>query len=147
MNRFVAAGCAAGMAIVTGCSSGQPGELTAAAEKQLVPKVQQVRDTAATGSYSDLVREVRQLRTLVERLHSQGQVTDARFTAIEDAADTLLTHAKPAPVASPTPSQSSTSPTSPTPSSTPTSPTPSSTPTATPTDSQSPTPQASISVP
>jgi hypothetical protein len=146
MKRFAAAGCAAVIVVVTGCSSGRPGDLTAAAEKQLVPKVQQVRDTAATGTYAELVREVRQLKTLVERLHTQGQVTDARFSAIADAADQLINDAKPTPTASPTPTQSSSSPT---PTSTPTptaSPTPSATATPTSTDSQSPTPLASISV-
>jgi hypothetical protein len=146
MNRFVAAGCAVGLVVVTGCSSGRPGALTAAAQRQLVPKVQEVRDTAATGTYADLGRDVQQLKTLVERLHSQGQVTDARFSAIEDAADALLNDAKPAPAASPTPSQTSSSPT---PTTTPSSsPTPTTTPSSspTPTDSQSPTPATSISI-
>ena len=144
MSRLAAAACAAGLVVVTGCSSGQPGELTAAAEKQLVPKVQQVRDTAATGTYAELTREVRQLKTLVERLHNQGQVTDGRFSAIEDAADQLLTDAKPASVPSPTPSQTSSSPT-PTPTAT-TTPTPTPTASPTPSESQSPTPGTTISV-
>ena len=130
--------------LAAGCTTGQPGDLTVAAEKQLVAKVQQVRDVAATGTYSQLAREVRQLKTLVERLHSQGQVTDARFSAIEDAADTLLSDAQPK--ASPTPSASSSSP-SPSPSSTPTTPSASPTPSQTPSQSQSPTPTTTISVP
>jgi hypothetical protein len=137
--------CAAGVLVVTGCSSGRPGDLTAAAEKQLVSKVQQVRDTAATGTYAELGREVQQLKTLAERLNSQGQVTDARLSAIEDAADKLLTDAKPAPTASPTPTQSSSSPT-PTPTQS-ASPTPTQSASPTPTDSQTPTPLTSISVP
>ena len=129
-----------------GCSSGAPGDLTVSAERQLVAKVQQVRDAAATGTYAQLTREVRQLKTLVERLHSQGQVTDARFSAIEDAADTLLSDAKPA--ATPTPSASSSSP-SPSPSPTPTasSASPSPTPSASQSASDSPTPTTTISVP
>lgn len=144
MNRFVAAACAAGLVVITGCSSGQPGDLTAAAEKQLVSKVQQVRDTAATGTYAELTREVRQLKTLVERLHNNGQVTAARFSAIEDAADQLLNDAKPAPAPSPTPSQTSSKPT-PTPTDTTTA-TPTPTASPSPTGSQSPTPGTSVSV-
>jgi len=127
-----------------GCSSGAPGDLTVSAERQLVAKVQQVRDAAATGTYAQLTREVRQLKTLVERLHSQGQVTDARFSAIEDAADTLLSDAKPA--ATPTPSASSSSP-SPSPTPTASSASPSPTPSASQSASDSPTPTTTISIP
>ena len=35
---------------LTGCGTGQPGDITAAGEKVLAPKVQEVRDVAATGS-------------------------------------------------------------------------------------------------
>lgn len=146
MKRFIGAACAAGMVVITGCSSGQPGDLTAAAEKQLVPKVQQVRDTAATGTYAELTREVRQLKALVERLHNQGQVTDARFSAIEDAADQLLNDATPAPAASPTPSQTSSKPTPTTTATTTPTPTTSPSPTQSQSPSQSPTPGTSISV-
>ena len=130
--------------LATGCSSGAPGDLTASAERQLVAKVQQVRDAAATGTYAQLAKEVRQLKALVERLHSQGQVTDARFSAIEDAADTLLSDAKPTP--KPTPSASSPSP-SPSPSQTSASPSPSPTPSQSQSASESPTPTTTISVP
>ena len=130
--------------LAAGCSSGAPGDLTVAAERQLVAKVQQVRDAAATGTYAQLAKEVRQLKTLVERLHTQGQVTDARFSAIEDAADTLLSDARP--TARPTPSASSSSPS---PSQTPTSASPSASPTpsASPSASESPTPTTTISIP
>ena len=134
---------AVALLLAAGCSSAQPGDLTVAAERQLVAKVQQVRDVAATGTYAQLTREVRQLKTLVERLHNQGQVTDARFTAIEDAADTLLSDAQPK--VTPTPSASSSSP-SPSPSPTPTTASPSPTPSQTPTHSQSPTPTTTISI-
>jgi hypothetical protein len=127
---------------VTGCSSGQPGDLTAAGEKVLAPKVQQVRDVAATGTYPQLVRVVNQLKRLVDTERADGQVSDARANAIKDAADTLLTDAQP--TSSPTPTQTSSSPT---PSSTPT-PTISSTPPATPTpsSSQSSSPGTSITI-
>lgn len=132
--------------LAAGCSSGTPGDLTVSAERQLVAKVQQVRDVAATGTYAQLTRQVRQLKTLVERLHSQGQVTDARFSAIEDAADTLLSDAQPK--ATPSASASSSSPSSsPSPSSTPTTPSANPTPSSSPSASESPTPTTTISIP
>jgi outer membrane murein-binding lipoprotein Lpp len=130
--------------LVTGCSSGQPGDLTVSAERQLVAKVQQVRDVAATGSYAELARDVRQLNSLVERLHSQGQVSDARFSAIEDAAGKLLSDAQPK--ASPTPSASSSSP-SPSSSATSASPSASASQSQSQPPSQSPTPTTTISIP
>ena len=129
--------------LAAGCSSGQPGDLTVAAERQLVAKVQQVRDVAATGTYAQLTREVRQLKALVERLHNQGQVTDARFSAIEDAADALLSDAQPK--TRPTTPATSSSP-SPTPSATPTTPSATPTPSQTPSQSSSPTPTTTISI-
>jgi outer membrane murein-binding lipoprotein Lpp len=134
--------------LVAGCTSGQPGDLTVSAERQLTAKVQQVRDIAATGTYAQLTREVRQLQTLVERLHSQGQVTDARFSAIEDAADALLSDAKPKSSPPPSTSSSSRSP-SPSPSQTTasSSPTPSQSVSQSQSQSQSPTPTTTISVP
>ena len=65
----------AGLSVVllaAGCSSGQPGDLTAAAEKVLVPKVQQVREVAATGNFTHLKRVVRELETLVRRELADG---------------------------------------------------------------------------
>jgi len=138
----VAAGMVTAL-LATGCGSGQPGDLTAAAEKVLVPKVQQVREVAATGNYARLKQVVRQLETLVRRELADKQVSESRANAILDAADTLLTDAQP--TASPTPSESSTSPT---PSETPT-PTPSATPTPTPTpsaSSSSPAPGTTITI-
>jgi hypothetical protein len=132
--------------LVTGCTSGQPGELTVSAERQLTAKVQQVRDVAATGTFGQLTREVRQLKALVERLHSQGQVSDARFSKIEDDADTLLSDAKPK--ATPSPKQSSTSPsTSPSPSPSQTTASSSPSPSQSQSSSESPTPTTTISVP
>ena len=77
MSKAALSISAVALLLAAGCSSGQPGDLTVAAERQLVAKVQQVRDVAATGTYAQLTREVRQLKALVERLHNQGQVTDA----------------------------------------------------------------------
>lgn len=144
MNRriFAAVG-AAGVLLATGCSSGQPGDLTVAAEKVLVPKVQQVRDVAATGNYTRLRQVVRQLESLVRRELADGQVSQARANAILDAADTLLTDAQPTSSPTPSPTQSSSSPT---PSATP-SPTPSATPSPTPSaSSSSPTPGTTITI-
>ena len=63
---------------MSGCGSGQPGDLTVAAEKVLVPKVQQVRDVAATGNITRLRQVVRQLETLVRRELADGQVSQSR---------------------------------------------------------------------
>lgn len=116
--------------LTAGCSTGQPGDLTAAAERVLVPKVQQIRTVAATGNYNRLTTVVRQFETLVRREVADGQVSQSRANALLDAADTLLTDARPQSSPSPSPSQSSSSPTpseSPTPSASPTpSPSPSS---------------------
>ena len=129
--------------VAAGCSSGQPGDITAAGEKVLAPKVQQVRDVAATGNFARLKLVVRQLETLVRREVADGQVSQSRANAILDAADTLLTDAQPTSSPTPTPTQSSSSPT---PTSTPT-PTPSSTPTPTPSaSSSSPSPGTTITI-
>ena len=117
--------------LAAGCGSGQPGDLTAAAEKVLVPKVQQVREVAATGNYAHLKQVVHQLETLVRRELADKQVSQSRANAILDAADTLLTDAQP--TSAPTPAQSSASPT------------PSETPSPTPSETPSPTPSASSS--
>jgi hypothetical protein len=130
--------------VAAGCNGGQPGELSAAAEKLLVPKVQEVRDTAATGTYAELQQVVKELKRLVDRERADGQLSDSRANAIDDAADQLLLDARP--TATPTPTQSSEKPTpTPTQSSTPT-PTPSSTPTPTPTSSGSPSPGTTVSI-
>jgi len=131
---------AAALVVVTGCSE-QPGELSASAEKVLKPKVQQVRETAANGTYSQLVTKVRQLKALVAQEREAGEVSDSRAAAIVDAADTLVTDARPTPSATPTPSETPT----PTQSSSP-SPTPSQTPSSTPSSSESPSPGTTISI-
>jgi hypothetical protein len=143
-RRVAVVGAAGVLVLATGCSSGQPGDLTAAAEKVLAPKVQQVRDVAATGTYPQLERVVNQLKRLVDSERADGQVSDGRANAIKDAADTLLTDAQPTSSPSPTPSQSSSSPTA---SSTPTPP-PSSTPSSTPapSSSESSSPGTSITI-
>jgi len=142
-QRILSGLAAAGVLLATGCSSGQPGDLTLAAEKVLVPKVQQVREVAATGNYTRLKQVVRQLETLVRRELADGQVSQARANAILDAADALLTDAQPTASPTPTPTQSSSSPT---PTATP-SPTPSSTPTPTPSaSSSSPSPGTTITI-
>ena len=131
---MLGAAAMAGVLLAAGCSSGQPGDLTAAAEKVLVPKVQQVREVAATGNFTRLKQVVRQLETLVRRELADGQISESRANAILDAADTLLTDAQPTASPTPTPTQSSSSPT------------PTETPTPTPTTA-SPTPSASSSSP
>jgi hypothetical protein len=139
------AGAIAAVVVVigaAGCSSGQPGDITAAGEKVLAPKVQQVRDVAATGTYPQLERVVNQLKRLVDKERASGDVSDSRANAIKDAADVLLTDARPTSSPSPTPTQTSSSPT-PTPTVTPTS---SPTPTTTP-PSSSPSPTTTITVP
>ena len=134
------------LAFAPGCASGSPGDLTAAAERVLVPEVQRIRDIAATGTYSQLQSAVKHLKSVVASEQRRGQVTAARAGAIDDAADELLVDAAPTPSASPTPSESSTSATpTPTPSATPT-PTPSATPTTS-SSTNSPSPGVTISVP
>jgi hypothetical protein len=126
-------------AVTAGCSSGQPGDITAAGEKVLAPKVQQVRDVAATGTYPQLVRVVTQLKRLVDQERASADVSDSRANAIKDAADALLTDAQPTSTPTPTPSQTSASPTP--------SPTPTPTPTPTPSaSSSSPSPGTTITI-
>jgi hypothetical protein len=142
MKRRALAATAAAMAVAAGCA-GQPGDLSAAAEKVLVPKVQQVRETAADGTYAQLLAKVRQLKALVEKERAAGEVSDSRAAAIDDAADTLVQDARPTPSPTPTPTPSSASPTptqssaSPTPTQSSASPTPS---------SSSPSPGTTISI-
>jgi len=135
----------AGVLLAAGCSSGQPGDITAAAEQVLVPKVQQVREVAATGNFTRLKTVVHQLETLVRRELADGQVSQSRANAILDAADTLLTDAQPTSSPSPTPTQTSSSPTpTATLSPTPTTPSPSPSSSA---SSSSPSPGTTISIP
>lgn len=147
MSRLRVAGAAviaAAAIVLTGCSTGQPGDITAAGEKVLAPKVQQVRDVAATGTYAELVRVVNQLKRLVTTELNDGQVSQSRANAIMDAADTLLTDARPS--ESPTPTVTHTS-ASPTPTATPSqTPSATSTPSATPSSSQSSSPGTGITI-
>jgi hypothetical protein len=127
-----------------GCTSGTPGDLTASAERVLVPKVQQVRDAAATGTFAQLTAAVRGLKSAVATEQRRGQVSDSRATSIDDAADQLLIDASPTATPSSTPTATETQ----TPTETPTpTPTATSTPTPTPTESTaSPAPTVSISI-
>ena len=138
----------AGVAAVglAACSS-QPGDLSASAQRVLVPKAQAVRDAAASGSYSRLTSAVHSLERLVDSEQRKGQVSDTRAAAIKDAADSLLTDASPSPTPTVTPSSPSPTQTAPssTPSETPTSQSPSSSVSPTPTSS-SPSPGTTISV-
>jgi hypothetical protein len=134
--------------VTAGCAS-SPSDLTAQAEQQLRPRVEHLRVLIHAHEFTALVAAVHSLDQLVERLEREGQVTRARGTQIEDAADALLALASPSPSPSPSPTRSPTLP--PTPSRTP-SPTRSPTPTSTPTTpspsptSPSPTPSVTVSV-
>jgi hypothetical protein len=129
-----------------GCTSGTPGDLTASAERVLVPKVQQVRDAAATGTFAQLTAAVRGLKSAVATEQRRGQVSDSRATSIDDAADQLLIDASPTATPSSTPPATETQTPTETPTATAT-PTPTQTPTPTPTESTaSPAPTVSISI-
>lgn len=149
MRRGVAAAVVVVAVAAAGCASNAPGDLTAAAERVLVPEVQHVREVAATGNYARLVKAVAHLKTLVVRERNAGQLTAARSAAIMDAADTLLQDASPSPSpssSSPSPSPSPTS-SSPSPSPTPSSSSPSATPTSSsPTESAAPSSSRSVVV-
>jgi hypothetical protein len=112
---------AAAAAALTGCSSGNPGDLSRDAAQVLQPAVQHVREVASTGNFGELRAAVAQLKDLVRQEERAGNVTPSRATAILDAADALLTDAREKMSPSPTPTTES-----PTPSPTPTteSPTP-----------------------
>jgi len=144
VSRRILAAISVVVVAAVGCTSGAPGELTASAERVLVPKVQRVREAAAHGTYSQLTSAVHALKSSVAAEQRKGQVSDSRATSIDDAADQLLLDA--APTATPTPSptltQSATPTQTPSPSSTPTQ-------TATPSptaSSASPSPTVSISI-
>lgn len=141
--RWATAGAAiAAAAVVTlsGCSSGTPGDITAAGARVLQPAVQHVREVASTRNYLELRAAVAQLKALVRQQQQLGNVSPSRAVAIEDAADVLLEDASPSP--SPTPSPTTTSPT---PSPTPTTTSPAPTPTPTPTPSATSAPIVSAS--
>jgi hypothetical protein len=149
-RRWSTTAGAAGLVVLAaigaaGCAANTPGAITPAATRILAPAVQHVREVAATNNYGQLQAAVAQLLSLVRQEQQAGAFTDSRAAAIMDAADILLSDAKPTPTptsTSPTPSPTSESPT-PTSSSTPSlSPTPSSTPSTT---SPTPTPSQSAS--
>jgi hypothetical protein len=128
--------------LTTACTGNSPGELSGSAAKVLRPAVEDVRQTAASGTYADLRRAVQRLKDLVKQEQDAGEVSSQRAVAIENAADVLLQDARP--TSSPAPTTTSESPT-PTPTSESPTPTPTSeSPTPTPT-SESPTPKATHS--
>jgi hypothetical protein len=123
MKRLaVLAGPVLAAVLAAGCSSGNPGDISATAARVLQTQVQHVRDVAATGDYTALKGAVDSLKAQVNQFQQDGEISSSRAVAIEDAADKLLEDASPSP--SPTPSVTTTSP-SPTPTPTTTSPTPS----------------------
>jgi hypothetical protein len=127
VRRLVATACAAAVLVpALGACSSAPGELSAAASRQLAAKVEQIRRIAATGSYAQLQSAVNSLKKTVERDMANGSVSASRGAAIEDAADKLVLDARPK--------------SSPTPRSTPTSESPSPSESATPTQSTSQSP-------
>jgi hypothetical protein len=144
--RRIGFAAAVTLAAATGCASSSPGAINAAGTRVLGPAVQHLREVAHTGNFGALRAAVHQFEALVRQEQQRGDVTDARATALLDAADILLQDAKPSP--SPTPSVTPTS-TSPTPTPTSASPTPPPTtppPTTPPPSSSSPTPVVSASV-
>ena len=148
MNRRIVSVAVAAASVLpaVACTSNSPGDLNAAAAKVLRPAVENVRQAAATGTYADLRQAVQRLKDLVRQEEQSGDVSSQRAIAIENAADVLLTDARPTP--SPTPSTTSPTPTptptseSPTPTPTPTSASPS----ASPSETTSPTPTNSPAV-
>jgi hypothetical protein len=139
--RLFAAAAATGLALVlSGCSSGSPGDITPAAAKVLRPAVEAVRQAVASHSYSTLRSAVHNLLQLVDQEQQSGGVSPSRATAMEDAAQILLTDASPSPSPTPVPTT-----TSPTPTPTTTSPTPSQTTTPPPVVTTTPPPPPSSS--
>ena len=141
MRRSVTAAlaCAGLSTVVVGCAASSSSGLSATAAHNLRVSVENIRQVAATGSYSQLQQAVNQLRSLVQQEEQSGDVSSERANQILDAAGILLTDAKPksSPSPSPTIPPTTTTVPSPTPTPTPTS-SPSPTPSATPTSSQSP---------
>ncbi len=124
---------------VAACSSS--GGLTTA-QRQLEAATQQVRSTAANGSYSELKSAVAQLKRIVASEEASGDLGAAEASQIENDAQAVLTAASPKPTLPSTssspvtipPTTQAPPPTSASPTQTPT--TPSETPT---TPSQTPT--------
>jgi hypothetical protein len=118
------------IAVLAGCSGGNPGDLTRDAADVLQPAVQHVREVADTGNFAELRAAVANLKDLVHQQERAGNVTPSRAAAILDAADALLTDARDVMSPSPTPTPTLTS-ESPTPTPTTESPSPTPTPTTT----------------
>jgi hypothetical protein len=129
------------IAVLAGCSGGNPGDLTRDAADVLQPAVQHVREVADTGNFAELRAAVANLKDLVHQQERAGNVTPSRAAAILDAADALLTDARDVMSPSPTPTPTLTS-ESPTPTPTTESPTPVPT-----TESPSPTPTPTTTSP
>lgn len=140
IRRWLAALGVVPALLASSCTGNSPGELSSSAAKVLRPAVEDVRQTAASGTYADLRRAVQRLKDLVQQEQDSGDVSSQRAVAIENAADVLLQDARKALSPSPSPSLTSESPT-PTPTSESPTPTPTSeSPTPEPT-SESPTPK------
>jgi hypothetical protein len=131
-----------------GCSSGNQGDISAAAAKSLQAQVQRVREAVASGSLARAEAALNALRRLVEQERAAGRLSDARAQEIDDRADALQADLEQAASPTPTPAPTSSSP-SPSPSATPsatqTSPPASATPTPTQT-TPPPSPTMSVTV-
>jgi hypothetical protein len=135
-----------GTLLAAGCGSGSSGssDVSASAERALIPYVQAVRQAAANHDYTALKRAVRALKHEVEV--EQNGISNSRQAQIDNAADAVLIAASPSPTKSasqtPTPTQTPTE--TPTPSVTVTF-TPTHTVTAPPPSTPATTPTATIS--
>ena len=146
MRRAFGAAAVASVLVVSACANNAPGDLSGSAASVLRPAVQDVRQAAATGTYTDLRQAVQRLKDLVQQQERAGEVSAQRATAIEDAADVLLQDARPTPSPTPTSESPTPTPTSESPTPTPTSQSPTPTPTsASPTPSHSSSPLVSVS--
>jgi hypothetical protein len=90
------------VAALAACGAGSSSGLSASAAHNLQVSVENVREAASTGSYSQLEQAVALLKKLVNQEEKSGDVSSGRANEILDAAGILLTDAKP--TASPTPS-------------------------------------------
>jgi hypothetical protein len=140
MRRWLAAVVltAASASLLAACGLGSSSGLSASAAHNLRLSVENVRQAAHSGSYSQLQRAVALLKDLVNREEQSGDVSSERANEILDAAGILLTDAKPKP--SPTPSATTppTTTTIPSPTPTPSATSASPSPTVSPSTSQSP---------
>ena len=136
MRRPVVAALASAAvsAVLAGCAASSSSGLSATAAHNLRVSVENIRQVAATGSYSQLQQAVDSLRSLVQQEEQSGDVSSERANEILDAAGILLTDAKPKSSPSPSPTIPPTTTTVPSPT-----PTPSATSSPTPTASAAPT--------